>query len=94
MKKISSGKLKIDQEFYSFINEEVIPGTNLDIKEFWENFENAVESLAPRNKKLIEKREIIQKEIDNWHKTNKDFNSKKDEYYYCRSVSKSRRSFF
>ena len=80
MKKISSGKLKIDQEFYSFINEEVIPGTNLDIKEFWENFENAVESLAPRNKKLIEKREIIQKEIDNWHKTNKDFNSKKDEY--------------
>ena len=80
MKKISSGKLKIDQEFYSFINEEVIPGTNLDKKEFWENFENAVESLAPRNKKLIEKREIIQKEIDNWHKTNKDFNSKKDEY--------------
>ena len=80
MKKISSGKLKIDQEFYSFINEEVIPGTNLDIKEFWENFENAVESLAPRNKKLIEKRKIIQKEIDNWHKTNKDFNSKKDEY--------------
>ena len=80
MKKISVGKLKIDKELYSFINNEVMPGTNLNINEFWENFENAVEFLAPQNKKLIEKRDIIQKKINDWHKKNKDFNSKKDEY--------------
>ena len=36
--------------------------------------------LAPINKNLIQKRQIIQKEIDNWHKTNKEKEFDKNEY--------------
>ena len=40
-------------------------------EDFWNNFEKVVHELAPINKNLIEKREDIQKKIDEWHKKNK-----------------------
>ena len=38
------------------------------------NLKKIVHELAPINKSLIEKREIIQKKIDEWHKTIKGKN--------------------
>ena len=46
---------------FEFINKEVISGTNLNIDDFWKKFEKIVHELAPINKSLINKREIIQK---------------------------------
>ena len=60
--------LKISSKLFDFINNEVIPGTNVKSDEFWNNFEKSVHELAPINKNLIEKRENIQKKIDEWHK--------------------------
>ncbi len=70
--------LKINSKLFNFINNEVIPGTDIKSDEFWKNFEKTVHELAPLNKKLIEKRENIQKKIDEWHKQNKgkEFNKK------------------
>ena len=61
---------------FEFVNNEVIPGTDIKSEEFWDRFSKAVHILAPINKNLIEKREIIQKKIDSWHKSNrgKEFN--------------------
>jgi len=79
MKKISKKGIKIDTNFYNFINEEVIPGTGIDQDEFWSNFDKVVNELAPKNKELIFRRDEIQKKIDGWHKEN-DFIIKKAEY--------------
>ena len=58
---MDKNELKISSTLVEFINNEAIPGTNVNLNEFWNNFSKAVHELAPVNKKLIEKREIIQK---------------------------------
>tara|TARA_Y100001970_G_scaffold293176_1_gene438328 strand:+ start:1330 stop:3474 length:2145 start_codon:yes stop_codon:yes gene_type:complete len=72
MKKININNLKIDERLHKFINEEVIPGTKVDINNFWNGFSKVANHLAPINKKLLEKRDQIQKDIDQWHLLNKE----------------------
>ncbi len=80
--------LKISSKLFDFINNEVIPGTDIKPDEFWNNFERAVHELAPINKVLIDKREIIQKKIDAWHIKNKDKDFNKEEYTeFLKSIS-------
>ena len=68
MSRIDKNGLKISSTLFEFINNEVIPGTNVKSDDFWNKFEKVVHEFAPINKNLIEKREIIQKKIDEWHK--------------------------
>ncbi len=88
MKTIDKNNLKISVLLYDFINDEVIPGTNIESSKFWEGFSNVVHELAPINKQLLKKREDIQNKINEWHKANaeKDFDSK--EYFqFLKSIS-------
>ena len=64
-------ELKVNTKLLDFVNNEIIPGTDIKSDEFWTNFGKIVHELAPINKKLIQKREDIQKKIDEWHKNNK-----------------------
>ena len=64
MKIIDKKGLKISSTLFEFIDKDVIPNTNIDIEEFWEKFSNVVHELAPINRALIQKRESIQKKID------------------------------
>ena len=85
---IKKNGLKISSILFDFINKEVIPGTDIQTDKFWDGFEKTVHELAPINKKLIEKRETIQKDIDNWHKKNKGKESNKKEYTeFLKSIS-------
>ena len=77
---VDKNGLKISSTLFEFINNEAIPGTGLNSEDFWDNFSNVVHELAPINKRLIEKRETIQKKIDEWHKSKKDSKFNKDEY--------------
>ncbi len=88
MSLIEKNRLKVNSKILDFINEEVLPGTNIQADSFWEKFDNVVHELAPINKSLILERETIQKKIDEWHKKNKDkdFN-KKDYKDFLNSIS-------
>ena len=79
MNYINKNDLKINSTLFEFINKEAIPGLDIKSEDFWKNFSKIVHELAPINKSLIEKRETIQKKIDDWHKKdeNKDFNKEK-----------------
>ncbi|MAA74001.1 MAG: malate synthase G [Salinisphaeraceae bacterium] len=44
-----------------------LPGTGLDAATFWTGLAEAVRDFAPRNSELLEKRERIQAQIDEWH---------------------------
>jgi len=80
--------LKINTKLLDFVNNEIIPDTNIKSEEFWNNFGNVVHELAPINKKLIQKREDIQKKIDDWHKKNKGEELNKKEYLeFLKSIS-------
>ena len=67
MNKVDKNGLKISLALYDFINNEAIPGTDINSDEFWIKFSEVVHELAPINKSLVEKRETIQKKIDEWH---------------------------
>ena len=71
MKIIDKNDLKISSTLFEFVNNEAIPGTNIKSEEFWSKFSKIVHELSPINKALIEKRDSIQKKIDEWHKSNK-----------------------
>ena len=80
--------LKISTKLFDFINNEAIPGTNIKPDKFWDDFEKTVHELAPINKKLIQKREEIQKKIDEWHKNNKGIELDKKKYTdFLKSIS-------
>ena len=80
MNKINKENFIISSVLLEFINKEVIPGTDINVDEFWKKFDSAIHELAPINKALIEKRKTIQKKIDVWHINNKGKDLNKKEY--------------
>ena len=80
MKKTAINNLKVDENLLDFIDNEVIPGTGIDPKKFWSDFDKSIHELSPKNKELIQKRNDIQKKIDQWHLSKKGSNFDKSEY--------------
>ena len=80
--------LKINTKLLDFVNNEIIPGINIKSEEFWASFGKIVHELTPINMKLIQKREEIQKKIDEWHIKNKGKELNKKEYLdFLKSIS-------
>jgi len=80
-KNIKVENTTINEVLYNFINNEVLPDTDISENDFWNGFVKAVNELAPINKELLKKRDVIQSKIDEWHKSNKekiDFSSYKN----------------
>ncbi len=71
--------LSISENLANFINKELLPGTKINKEKFWKGFDKCVHELAPKNIKLLQKRERLQKAIDALHIDKKDdqFNLKK-----------------
>ena len=69
--KVYQGSLKVEKSLYELINEVILPTTSIQKESFWNSFEAIIEELTPINKALLEKRDVIQKLIDSWHKNNK-----------------------
>ena len=63
--------LSVSEKLLNFVNEELLPGTKIKKEFFWDGFDRYVHELAPKNKKLLEIREKLQKNIDDWHKDRK-----------------------
>ena len=70
-KYILLGKLSIAPDLLDFVNNELLPGTNITVENFWGGLDKCVHELAPKNKKLLEVRKNLQKKIDDWHKEKK-----------------------
>ena len=82
-KYINTENLSISEDLFNFINNEVIPGTEISKDKFWKGFSNVVHELTPKNKELLRIRKKLQIDIDRWHLENyeKEFNLKKYKAY-------------
>ena len=78
--RIKYGNLQVSEELDNFLRNEVVPGIDVDPDDFWKSFEKVLNEFGGKNKELLEKRETIQKQIDNWHLSNKDQEHNHDEY--------------
>ena len=70
-KYISLGQLSIASELLDFVNNELLPGTGVTKENFWSGLDKCAHELAPKNRKLLEFRENLQKKIDVWHRDKK-----------------------
>jgi malate synthase len=62
--------LSVDTALKSFIDDKVLPGTGVSVKNFWQGFDAIVRDLAPKNASLLAERERLQTELDTWHRAN------------------------
>jgi malate synthase len=78
-KYLSLGRLTIASELLNFVNNELLRGTGITKKRFWDGLDKCAHELSTKNKNLLEFREILQKKIDIWHrdKRGKKINSQK-----------------
>ena len=68
---IPAAGLQIDNHLHRFITEQVLPSRpDIQAEAFWQGFAELLAEFAPRNRALLEKRDAIQQQIDDWHKQN------------------------
>src|SRR6056297_2768935 len=70
---IKERKLRVAQNLYKFINAKALPGSGVKQEKFWASFDELISEMAAKNKDLLQKREEIQRAIDEWHKQNRQF---------------------
>ena len=82
-KYIKIKNLSVSEKLLNFVNDELLPRTKIKKEIFWNGFDKYVHELAPKNKKLLEIREKLQKKIDDWHidKKGEKINKKKYEEF-------------
>lgn len=60
----------IDQQFFDFINQEVLTQLNMDANEFWQKFASLLGDFAPYNQNLLLQREQINSKLNEWQSSN------------------------
>lgn len=61
------GRLQIDATLADFINTAALPMTNINSVDFWDGFATLLAEFIPRNHVLLEKRDQLQAQIDQYH---------------------------
>ena len=57
----------VASELKAFVDDEVLPGTNIDAARFWAGFAAILADLIPENCELLDERERLQAALDAWH---------------------------
>lgn len=78
--RISVYGLQISDVLHQFVTNEAIPGTGLDVDAFWEGMADIVGEFTERNRRLLDKRESLQEQIDAWHKERRALAVDAEEY--------------
>ena len=66
--RVSAGNLRVARVLYDFVNEEALPGTDIDPDSFWAGVDKVVADLTPKNQDLLRRRDELQAQIDKWHR--------------------------
>ena len=77
---IKINTLSVSKNLADFVKNELLPGLDINEKDFWDGFDKSINELAPINKKLLEVRETLQSEIDLWLKKNRNGEFSHQEY--------------
>ena len=66
--RVTVGNLRVAQVLYDFINNEALPGTDVDPDSFWAGVDKVVTDLGPQNQDLLARRDELQAQIDKYHR--------------------------
>jgi malate synthase len=63
-------RLQVATPLLRFIDDRVLPGTDIESAAFWQGFDALVHELAPKNAALLAERDRLQSALDAWHLAN------------------------
>src|ERR1700741_4875306 len=66
--RVSVGNLRVARVLHDFVNNEALPGTDIDPDTFWAGVDKVVADLTPQNQDLLNRRDELQAQIDKWHR--------------------------
>jgi malate synthase len=66
--RVSVGNLRVARVLHDFVNNEALPGTDIDPDSFWAGVDKVVADLTPHNQDLLNRRDQLQAQIDKWHR--------------------------
>ena len=64
---VQAGKLQVAQVLHELVEKDIIPGTGISAEAFWQSLAQCLSELGPKNKALLEHRDALQQQIDDWH---------------------------
>ena len=79
-KAIETSGLRINEQLYNLVRDEIAPGTGIGLDEFWRSFAAIVRDLGPKNRTLLDKRDRLQNQIDHYHLARKGEAFEQQEY--------------
>ena len=59
--------IDISKPLKDFVANEVLPGLDITPNYFWTSFQDILDKFKQRNIDLLNKRELLQNQIDQWH---------------------------
>ena len=59
--------LIISPSLQEFVRTEVLPGLDISTHYFWSSFESLIDKFINRNNELLDKRNFMQDQINDWH---------------------------
>jgi len=64
--------LKIDSALHALVETEILPGTGVDAAHYWDSLRRLVDDLEPKNRQLLNHRDTLQTQLDEWHREHRD----------------------
>ncbi len=68
--RIAKHQLNVAEQLLTFVENDLLSGLDIISDHFWNGFSQLVEDLTPKNRALLEKRDLLQQQIDSWHNNN------------------------
>ena len=65
--RVERAGLLVDEQLAKFIETEALPGTDVAADAFWSGLSTLAHDFGPKNRALLNKRDAIQSQIDDWH---------------------------
>eukprot|EP00966_Prymnesium_polylepis_P092572 2143073-Prymnesium_polylepis.1 len=62
------GGLSVDPGLRRFVDQKLLPGTRVESRDFWWGLDSIVKDLHGENATLLEKRDRLQRQVDEWHR--------------------------
>ena len=67
--RVQVGGLDVAAVLHRFVSEEALPGSGLDPEAFWAGADALIHDLAPRNRALLARRDDLQRQLDDFHRS-------------------------
>lgn len=68
MARVTRHGLEVDQDFARFVEDQVLPGTDVQADAFWQGYAALLDGFMAENRALLDRRAELQARIDAWHK--------------------------